>query len=92
MHVSVASVAGDVSSYVGASSDELRSTSSVGVGDGARGSTETEEKCDAVGDGSGSSSESEEDDVVPSESYLDVDTVVCKAGTSLFQAPFLTHG
>lgn len=92
VHVSIASVAGDVSSYVGASSDESRGTSFVGVGEGARGSNETRGKCDAGGDGSSSSSESEKDDTAPSEICIDVDMVVCKAGTSLFQAPFLTHG
>lgn len=74
MHVSIASVAGDVSSYVGSSFDH------------AKAGTEREDKCDDP-DRDGSNSESEEDVAAPSEVCVDVSTVVCKAGTTLFQAP-----
>lgn len=80
-------MAGDVSSYVGSSSDELRRTTDVGAGDSAQEDAKREDKCNDP-DRDDSNSESEEDVAAPFEVCLDVDMVMCKAGTTLFQAPF----
>lgn len=85
VHVSVASVAGDMTEFAGSFIDQLRSTKG---STGARPGTHEEEKSE--GDGSGDSSESEnEEEQVPSEVCVDVDMVVCKAGTTVFHAPLL---
>lgn len=83
MHVSVASVLGDVSSYV-RSSWSNGSVLGEGGGTGRR-DPKNEKQCD-VG-GSGSVVSDEED--APSEVCLPVGVVVCKAGTRLFEAPLL---
>lgn len=83
VHVSVASVLGDMSSYVRSSRSNGRI---LGVGDGKRRrDPESEQHCDV-----GGSRVSDEEDA-PSEVCLPVGVVACKAGTTLFEAPLLPH-
>ncbi|CAM9487822.1 unnamed protein product [Ectocarpus fasciculatus] len=107
VHVSVASVLGDVSSYVSSSSCVSSSSSSSSSSPakapprapptGAVASKARHKEGGGEGtqddDSSSSSSDDEEDssssssDEVPSEVCLPVDVVMCKAGTTYFEAP-----
>lgn len=90
VHVSVASVLGDVSTYVGSSSEGAPSPlaarvasgapKSAGVGEGSLGGD------DSVDDSSG---EEKDEEDVPSEICLPVSAVLCKAGTTCFEAPLV---
>lgn len=90
VHVSVASVLGDISTYVSSSSEGAPNSvaprvagdaqKSVGVGEGEQGAD------DSADDSSGEKG-SEED--VPSEMCLPVSFVLCKAGTTYFEAPLV---
>lgn len=82
VHVSVASVLGDVSTYVTSSSDSAAERGEIGEG-----------IPDGGGDGSNvEEDEEEEEEEVPSELCLPVSVVLCKAGTTYFEAPLLTSG
>lgn len=107
VHVSVASVLGDVSTYVTSSSKEVSGASSATgvasdapnkVGDGEKrqgiedsgddGSNDEDENDDDDDEGE----EEEEDVEAPSEICLPVSVVLCKAGTTYFEAPLLAAG
>lgn len=84
MHVSIASVLGDVSSYVGPSSEERRlSAPSISeVGEGVQ-------KDESGGDRPDVESSSSDEEDSPLEVCVPVGVVACKAGTTLFEAPLL---
>lgn len=80
--MSVASVLGDVSSYVG-SSERIDGSSVTGWG-GSPDDASSEER------GRGGDDRDDEEEM-PSEVYLPVGVVSCKAGTTLFDAPLLPN-
>lgn len=87
MHVSVASVLGDVSSYVGSSSGAV-DCAPLKKADrsGERKQADSGERHEVE---SSSSGDDDEDDNSPDEVCVTVSTVACKAGTTLFDAPLL---
>lgn len=93
MHVSVASVLGDISSYVSSSSEGEGAPSSsatraasderesAGGGEGRQGADESGQE----------SSDKEDEEDIPSKICLPVSVVLCKAGTTCFEAPLAGH-
>lgn len=88
VHVSVASVLGDMSSYVGSSSSEAEGCAPVKKTgrSGKRKEANSRERLEVE---SSSSDEEEEEEDSPDEVCVHVGAVACKAGTSLFEAPLL---
>lgn len=86
VHVSVASVLGDVSSYVGSSSSGAEDSAPVTSTDsnGKRKQADSRKRQEVES----SSSDGEEEDS-PNEVCVHVSAVACKAGTTLFEAPLL---
>ena len=101
MHVSVASVLGDVSPYVSSSSEGQAAPTSPSTRRAASderksaSGVEGRQGADDIGDEESSDEEDgeeeEEEMDVPSEICLPVGVVLCKAGTTCFEAP-LTAG
>lgn len=85
VHVSVASVLGDVSSYVGSSCGAVDvAPFKKADRSGKRKQADSGERHEVE-----SSSGDDEEDDFPVEVCINVGTVACKAGTTLFDAPLL---
>ncbi|CAM9517087.1 unnamed protein product [Scytosiphon promiscuus] len=90
LHVSVASVLGDVSAYVGSSCGQEAGPLPPGFGGGSAGAR-TRDRGEMPRDTADSSDDTDddEDEDVPSEICLSVGAVLCKAGTTYYEAPLL---